>query len=313
MQFGNADSAMGPGIHFRSLPMPPAPPATDEERQERLLALVEVGLVRREALERPADEQDRAILLAEANRDLGETPLFGELAGQSRPYDASIGQVPRKNTRSYKLKSDPGIPPSLIQEVPPTPQEFNEGLVEEVAREFCRDESLIVEMNRRKRKVTLTLRDLFQEAAQEEGRDVSLLMSNARIADKAQLAFQFNDSIDPRLLQRALVRALQVRCDEEGITATTADLRRAIDLAAMKDPDRLRDAMRVAQAKRVVTKRVDIPPEQFWAEGLPATKKSGYGVFPERLNKEERAFAEFLDADTTGTVKWWLRNPENET
>ena len=30
------------------------------------------------------------------------------------------------------------------------------------------------------------------------------------------------------------------------------------------------------------------------------------------MNGEERAFAEFLDADTTGTVKWWLRNPENE-
>jgi hypothetical protein len=30
------------------------------------------------------------------------------------------------------------------------------------------------------------------------------------------------------------------------------------------------------------------------------------------MNKPERAFAEMLDADTSGTVQWWLRNPENE-
>lgn len=73
-------------------------------------------------------------------------------------------------------------------------------------------------------------------------------MSNARIADKAQLAFQFNNSIDPRLLQRALVLALGIRCEQETITATTSDLRRAIDLAVMKEPDRLKEAMRQALA-----------------------------------------------------------------
>lgn len=30
------------------------------------------------------------------------------------------------------------------------------------------------------------------------------------------------------------------------------------------------------------------------------------------MNKPERQFAEMLDADTSGTVLWWLRNPENE-
>ncbi|MHA3916664.1 site-specific DNA-methyltransferase [Halovulum sp. GXIMD14793] len=35
--------------------------------------------------------------------------------------------------------------------------------------------------------------------------------------------------------------------------------------------------------------------------------------YPSRLNKEERSFAELLDQDNSGAVKWWLRNPENET
>jgi type III restriction enzyme len=312
VQFGNTQSALGPGIQFRPMPSLPPPPASPEERQGRLLALVEAGFVRSEAAQLSPEEQDRAIEIGEAAASLGETPLFGELAEQMRPDDFSGANVIQKNTKLYKLKTELGIPDSLIHEVSPTPQELDEGLVEDVAREFCLDQSLMFEVHRRMRKATLNLRDLFLDEDREQGRDISLLMSNARIADKAQLAFQFNDSIDPRLLQRALVSALGTRCEQEGITATTSDLRRAIDLAVMKDPGRLKDAMRQALAKRVVMKRVPIPPEQFWVDGLPETKKSGYGVFPDRLNKEERAFAEFLDADATGTVKWWLRNPENE-
>ena len=36
-------------------------------------------------------------------------------------------------------------------------------------------------------------------------------------------------------------------------------------------------------------------------------------MFLHRLNQEERYFAELLDRDLTGTVKLWMRNPENET
>jgi type III restriction enzyme len=42
-------------------------------------------------------------------------------------------------------------------------------------------------------------------------------MSNARIAERAQLAFSFSDSIDPRELKRALVERLRDFCEEEGI------------------------------------------------------------------------------------------------
>jgi len=312
VQFGNTESALGAGIQFGSLPTPPARPASFEERQARLSALVDSGYVHAETINLSPEDQDRAIEIGEAAASLVETPLFGDLAEQLPPQDGWRTTAIRKNTRPYKLKTELGIPSSLIHEIAPSPQELDEGLVEDIAREFCQDTSLIIEVHRRMRKATLNLRDLFIEEGAQSGRDISLLISNARIADKAQIAFQFNDSIDPRLLQRALVTALGARCEQEGIAATVSDLRRAIDLSVMKDPDRLRDAMRQALAKRVVTKRIAIPTEQYWVEDLDPTKKSGYGAFPDRLNKEERAFAEFLDADMTGTVKWWLRNPENE-
>ena len=188
-----------------------------------------------------------------------------------------------------------------------------DNLVKQIAIEFCRDAAPAQEILKRKRKATLSLRDLFLDGTDEDSRDIALLMSNARIAEKAQLAFSFNDFIDPRELKRALVERLREFCDEQGIDYQPNDLRRAIDMAVMREPDRLKEAMRVSLARQVVIKRGEpIPTKQYWPEGLKTARKSGYGVFPERLNNEERAFAEFLDDDNTGTVKWWLKNPESE-
>jgi hypothetical protein len=82
----------------------------------------------------------------------------------------------------------------------------------------------------------------------------------------------------------------------------------------MAEPDKLKEAIKTIQGRSVrVVADTDIPTSYFGPDSLPVATKSAYGVFPDRLNQEERSFAEFLDADTTGTVKWWLRNPENET
>lgn len=159
----------------------------------------------------------------------------------------------------------------------------------------------------------LDLRDLFGAEVQETV-DLRLRLSNARVAEKAQLAFNFNDSIDPRLLKRALVDELRGIVEEKGIEADERDLRRAIDLAWMMQPEKLKEAIKTAQSRNVRTDTSEpIPVQYFGPDGLSGTEKSAYGVFPHRLNKEEQDFAAFLDADRTSIVKWWMRNPENET
>jgi hypothetical protein len=56
----------------------------------------------------------------------------------------------------------------------------------------------------------------------------------------------------------------------------------------MREPERLKGAMRVSLARQVVIKRGEpIPTKQYWPEGLKPASKSGYGVFPDRLNIEE--------------------------
>jgi len=134
------------------------------------------------------------------------------------------------------------------------------------------------------------------------------------VAEKAQLAFNFNDAIDPRLLKRAPVEELRGIVDDKGIEAEERDLRRSIDLAAMMEPQKLKEAIKMAQARNVRTDASEPVPEHYFGpNGLSEAEKSAYGVFPNRLNKEERDFAAFLDADRNGTVKWWMRNPEKET
>ena len=43
-------------------------------------------------------------------------------------------------------------------------------------------------------------------------------LSNARVAEKAQLAFNFNDAIDPRRLKRALVEELRIIVYDKGLS-----------------------------------------------------------------------------------------------
>ncbi|MEM7208964.1 MAG: hypothetical protein AAF434_14170 [Pseudomonadota bacterium] len=71
--------------------------------------------------------------------------------------------------------------------------------------------------------------------------------------------------------------------------------------------------MKTAQGRNVrLSDAEPIPASYFGPDGLKEAQKSAYGVFPARLNTEELNFAEVLDADGTGTVLWWMRNPENE-
>jgi hypothetical protein len=308
-EFGNADRPTG----LSDVPMPffrPKPPANADERQERLTDLIERGVVRPDVQGMPEDEQDRAIVAGEAWQHMSDTPLFGDLPEAPKPEGGAHASKP--NFRAYPLRKDLDLPKALIREMPPEPSKLND-LVKDIAREFCRSADVTGLLQRRLTKAHLDLRDLFDDEVQETV-DLRLRLSNARVADKAQMAFTFNDAIDPRQLKRALVEELSNIVDDKGIEADERDLRRAIDLAGMIEPEKLKEAIKTAQSRNVRTDASEpVPDPYYMPDGLDKSEKSAYGVFPHRLNKEEQDFAEFLDADKTGTVKWWMRNPENET
>jgi type III restriction enzyme len=106
---------------------------------------------------------------------------------------------------------------------------------------------------------------------------------------------------------------LKKRAEDGGYDFTDQDLRRTVHLAVMRGPDTLMSAIKTEQGKRARLENSEPIPEMlFDLENLLSAKKAAHGVFPSRMNKPERAFAEMLDADPSGTVLWWLRNPENE-
>jgi len=306
-------SNFAPPISASDVPKPtftPKPPENDAERQERLTNLIEQGVVLPGVQDMPDTEIDRAIVAGETWQRVSETPLFGDLPESPKP---DTNKAPIKlNYRPYPLRKDLDLPKALVRELPPDPMKLND-LVQDIAREFCHTADVTGLLQRRLTKAHLDLRDLFA-AELHETVDLRLRLSNARVAEKAQLAFNFNNAIDPRLLKRALVEELRVILDDKGIEADERDLRRSIDLAGMMEPEKLKEAIKTAQARNVRTDNSEPVPEQYFGpDGLSEAEKSAYGVFPHRLNKEEQDFAELLDGDKTGTVKWWMRNPENET
>ncbi|GGD44710.1 DEAD/DEAH box helicase [Sinisalibacter lacisalsi] len=310
VEFGNAAKPLGFSDVVTTSQFQPPVPSSPEDRQMRLANLIDQGLVKSDVVSLPDAEQDRAILAGEAWQQMTQTPLFGNLPESERP-DAAPASSGKPNLRPYPLRRDIDLPEGLWRELPPDPSEADK-LVGDIAKVFCASSNVVSLLQKRKTKAKMSLRDLFVADMAEEV-ELRLRFSNARVAEKAQMAFNFNDTIDPRLLKRALISELRRVVDDEVIEAEERDLRRALDLAVMGEPDKLKEAMKTAQGRNVrVSDAEPIPEAYYGPDGLPPAGKSAYGVFPARLNGEEQRFAEFLDADSTGTVLWWMRNPENE-
>ncbi|MCP4935515.1 MAG: DEAD/DEAH box helicase family protein [bacterium] len=307
-EFGNADQAT-PDVWQGSLPRPVAPTSSDD-RQQRLGDLIQIGLLDGSAEHLPEKEQDEAIVKAESVRDLSSTGLFGSLPEQPAPSKGS-GEAQGPGLKRYRLRREElGIPEALVREELPPIHEVHGDLLPLIAARFC-DDTMLKLLHVTKRKADLSLRELFNGESEE--RQIDVRLSNARVAEQAQKELEFNDSIDVRKLRLALVGQLETLADKEGIEAERADFRRAIDLMVMQEPDRIHEAIRHALTHHMRS-NVDLPiPEETddWPDNLEAAEKGAYGVFPHNMNKEERAFAKLLDQDTSGTVKWWLRNPES--
>ena len=286
----------------------PAPPVNQDDRQTRLDILIEEGIVEGTVRAMAEADVDRAIIAGETARLAIQTPLFSNLPEHASPATPN----PRKIT-PYRIKRELGVPHALWQEHPLDFRQLGDpGFLSDVANAFCDSSALVGKLGQSMARASLSLRDLFIDGEDREI-SLSLKLSNARVAERAQMALQLNDSIDPRLLERALVSALRKRAEDEGYDFTDPDLRRTVHLAVMREPDMLMSAIKTEQGKRARLENSEPIPEIWFDQGdLQPALKGAHGIFPSRMNKPERAFAELLDADSTGTVLWWLRNPENE-
>ncbi|MAN56662.1 MAG: hypothetical protein CMI50_09375 [Paracoccus sp.] len=295
------------------LPLPPIRSVEGETEANRAQRQMSMGLLNPNYATASTARQQSALNAVGGFADPSMPPLFPDLPDVLAPRVPPRQAAPQAHQVRYALRTDLGLPRALIREELPNLFDIEADLCPLIAREFCRTVPMTAMLLAVNSNAELSMRDLFN-AGETDQRSLSVRMSAARIAEQAQMQLTFNDGIDPRRIREAIEAELARLCQKEGIAATTRDLRRTINLAILRKPQALKEAVRTAQSAYIrLESNEPIPAEQFGPKDAPKARKGAYGAFIGRFNSPERAFAEMLDNDDTGRVKWWLRNPENET
>jgi hypothetical protein len=156
-------------------------------------------------------------------------------------------------------------------------------------------------------KVTRQTVDLFEGS--EEMQTMNARLSDAEIARRAQSVLFDADNLDPRDLHDVLLARLKTEYGHRGVDTDDAGIELALNRIMAAYPHLIRNAARTCSAKFKET--FDAAPLPAYMELPAGVKKSRlnvYGVMPQDLNGPEQAFAQLLDADTSGTVEYWFRN-----
>jgi type III restriction enzyme len=137
-------------------------------------------------------------------------------------------------------------------------------------------------------------------------------LSDDELARRGQrVLLDAQEALDPRDLRETVIKRLRREYNEhQGLDLPEADVERAFHLILAAYPRLLTQALRACAARHKEAVQAESLPLQTMAP--PATARSRlnlYAVLPPDLNSHERAFAELLDADLSGTVRWWHRNP----
>ena len=155
--------------------------------------------------------------------------------------------------------------------------------------------------------VTRKTVDLFEGI--EETESMQARLSDAEIARRAQSVMFDADYLDPCDLHDALLARLKTEFAHRGIDIDASGLERALNRIMAAFPSLIRMAARTCAARfKEVFDSAPLPDFVELPAGVKKSRLNVYGVMPQDLNGPERAFAELLDADTSGAVEYWFRN-----
>jgi len=156
-------------------------------------------------------------------------------------------------------------------------------------------------------KVTRRIVDVFEGG--EETDSLQARLSDEEIARRAQSVMFDADYVDPRDLHDALLERLKTEFGHRGIDVDNTGLERALNRIMAAYPNLIRVAARTCAARfKEVFATAPLPEFVELPACVQRSRRNVYGVMPQDLNGPERAFADLLDADTSGTVDYWFRN-----
>ena len=267
---------------------------------------VEYGQVKPEVINPDSTARPGALLQQTLVKDWG-------LELEVKNPDDPSKSVQRTSDFVYHLQDKLGAPERFSRAV------FSldgEGMLKGVVARFRFDnDAFMIAM---KTATTILMEEVEIFANQRERpEEIRAALAQKEIDGKATQILLWADGyevIEVRELRKALLAQMRIEADRFGLGDhfdTQEKLIAGLNKILALRPEQLRRAISETVASHMTAEPTEEPlPKTFLSfEPLDPARLNLYGVFPADLNTWERPFAEYLDADLTGTVLWWHRNP----
>jgi hypothetical protein len=221
---------------------------------------------------------------------------------------AAAPAVTRLSVTAFRYPLKHGMPAVFkTEELPAVMDE----LVHDLPAMINFDRDLLLAGQRENVQITRVDVEAFTHAMSKQM--VMATLSAEDVRKRAQgLLFRL-DYLDPREIRTVLMERLRQEYEKAGISQVAnhpARLRNAFDLILAYCPELIQDTAKQCLAKHIVVRDAGPLPVSLDSDvGLRPSEKNIYGVYPSGMNSWEAAFAELLDQDLNGRVKWWHRNP----
>jgi len=211
----------------------------------------------------------------------------------------------------YDLRTDLEFPKVLKKEV--CSAEMVADLATCIASQMKLDGEIMNVVHRRFSQATKRTTELFEGHVDTESAVADISMKE--IALKAQGILFEDENISGRPLHDLLIKRLKEEFIRKGWASNDSpqEIEDALNLILATFPEALREAKRRCYAKFIeASPAAPLPLYVSSDQPLEPSRLNIYGIFPEGLTTDERNFALMLDSDTSGTVLWWHRNPQNK-
>jgi len=225
----------------------------------------------------------------------------------TQPYETSRLVTVAGQVGKHRYALHPEAPRRFITQVVSLQNEVTE---EDCANRFIVPVRALFDALKNKIPVEKRTLDVFCHTVQQEF-NFAADLSPDQAARIASAVLQRSKVFDCRELRKALLRKMQMVMREEAMDGADdpAKVAAFLDVILASNPDLLYEAQKTALACAAdIRETDDLPAEIASDEPLPASTRNIYGIIPNGLNTWERPFADLLDRDANGIVKWWHRN-----
>ena len=262
------------------------------------------------------DAPDITIEPAAVQQVLAEFALFqecdrSETVSFARATTTSSSTRPSITGYQYPLRTDLTFPVKFRKAVVSPNQE---NLLAEVVSLFRFDDALI---NVAQQSATMVLMESIEifGGTKERPEEIQAQLAQKEIDRTAQMNLSFANKdglFDIRVLHAALEKQLSAEFGRRGLPhlQDKVTLRAGINKILALKKTVLKAAIIEATKRHIVVQ--DAEPLPLFVDStteLHPSRFNVYGVYPGDMNTWEASFTQELDADTTGTVIWWHRNP----